>query len=164
MLCFSCFLFHLFTFIYLLHYFPAIILCMPSVALGSEDQNDVLLAAADLGMTTGKYAFFLVSTLFGVSLASSDWFNPVRTGSGQLKAAYESAFVLTVQPAGLGNTYSEQMDRFQMELGREPFLSEVKGYNVSKDSRSKDTYQRPRVVNVRRPLKRLIVSCFSLPD
>lgn len=110
----------------------AIILCMPSAALGSENQNDVLLAASKLGMTTGRYAFFLVSTLFGVSLASSDWFKPDRTGSEQLRAAYESAFVLTVQPAGLGVTYSEQMQRFEMELGKEPFLSEVKGSHVSK--------------------------------
>ena len=115
----------------LIIFFSAIIVCMPSVALGSEDQNNLLLTAEKLGMTAGSYAFFLVSTLFGVSLSGSDWFHPARTDLEQLKVAYEAAFILTVQPAGLEMTYESQMERFAKELGKDPFLSEVEGQHVS---------------------------------
>ncbi|XP_038051190.1 retinal guanylyl cyclase 2-like [Patiria miniata] len=82
-------------------------------------------------MTAGSFAFFLVSTLFGVRLDTKDWFRPDRTGLDQLSAAYEAAFVLTVQPGGLGAQYGEGMDRFYKILEEEPFASKVKGHQVS---------------------------------
>ncbi|XP_077988132.1 retinal guanylyl cyclase 2-like [Glandiceps talaboti] len=99
-----------------------IILCMSSRSRGGRDQENLMIAAHDLGMTNGGHAFFAIDALSTVWLDGGQWFdesdNPVI-----LREAYEAVFVLTVQPSWPAS-YNATLQQYADKIRKNP-LKEV---------------------------------------
>ncbi|XP_070538684.1 retinal guanylyl cyclase 2-like isoform X1 [Ptychodera flava] len=105
-----------------------IILCVASRSMNSTDQEEIMIAAQELGMTQGSHAFFAVDTLASVWLEGERWFQGASDPDG-LRRAYEALFVLTVQPS-LDFSYDAMMQDFDGKMSSVPFRDVFHGGQV----------------------------------
>ncbi|XP_002731955.2 retinal guanylyl cyclase 2-like [Saccoglossus kowalevskii] len=107
----------------------AIIMCIPSRSMDSADQENVMLAAKELGMTDGLYAFFSIDTLSSAPTDGDYWFEE-RDDSDTLREAYEALFILTVQPVST-LSYNLVLQQYLERIDSSPFKETLQGYKVS---------------------------------